>query len=122
MDKIFLRELAVETIIGFYDWERRIKQKIVIDLDVGTDVRAAAAHDDIERTLNYKAIAKRVLSFVGESQYKLIETLGEDLARTLIKEFNLSWLRLVVHKPGAIRFSRDVGIEIERRPQDYAGS
>lgn len=114
MDKIFLRELTTEAIIGFYDWERKVKQRLVIDLDLATDVRATAAHDDIERTLNYKAVAKRVLAFVGDSQYRLIETLAEELAQVLLKEFKLSWLRLTVHKPGAIRHSRDVGVEIER--------
>jgi dihydroneopterin aldolase len=114
MDKIFLRELTIEAIIGFYDWERKVKQTLVIDLDIGTDVRATASHDDIDRTLNYKAVAKRVLAFVGDSQYRLIETLAEELAQTLLQEFKMPWLRIVVHKPGAIRHSRDVGIEIER--------
>jgi dihydroneopterin aldolase len=114
MDKIFLRDLTTHAIIGFYDWERKVKQTLVIDLDIATDVRATASHDDIERTLNYKAVAKRVLGFVGDSRYRLIETLAEELAQALLKEFGISWLRLVVHKPGAIRHSRDVGIEIER--------
>jgi dihydroneopterin aldolase len=114
MDKIFLRDLTTAAIIGFYDWERKVKQTLVIDLDVATDVAATATHDNIERTLNYKAVAKRVLAFVGDSQYRLIETLAEELAQALLKEFSLPWLRLVVHKPGAIRHSRDVGVEIER--------
>jgi len=114
MDKIFLRDLTTEAIIGFYDWERKIKQTVVINLEMGTDVRATAAHDDIERTLNYKAVAKRVLAFVGESHYNLIETLAEELAKVLLTEFKMPWLKLSVHKPGAIRGSRDVGIEIER--------
>jgi dihydroneopterin aldolase len=120
MDKIFLRALTTEAIIGLYDWERHVKQTLVIDVDIATDVRATAAHDDINRTLNYKAVAKRILAFVGESRYHLIETLAEELARALIAEFKLSWLRLSVHKPGAIRHSRDVGVEIERTAESAA--
>ena|SRR5687767_9302055 len=120
MDKIFLRDLTVETIIGFYDWERKVKQTVLIDLEMATDVRATAAHDDIEKTLNYKAVAKRVLAFVSDSHYNLIETLAEHLARVVVQEFKLAWLKLTIHKPGAIRGSRDVGVEIERTSQDYA--
>jgi dihydroneopterin aldolase len=87
---------------------------------MATDVRATATHDNIERTLNYKAVAKRVLAFVADSHYNLIETLAEHLARALVQEFQLSWLRITVHKPGAIRGSRDVGIQIERTAQDYS--
>lgn len=120
MDKIFLTELTTEAIIGFNDWERRVKQTVVIDVEIASDVRSAAAYDDINRTLNYKSVAKRILAFVGESQYHLIETLAEELARMLITEFALSWLRLSVHKPGAIRGSRDVGVTIERTAKDLA--
>lgn len=119
MDKIFLRELTVETIIGFYDWERKVRQTLLVDLEMATDARATAVHDDIGRTFNYEAVARRVLEFVGASRYNLIETLAENLARELVREFALSWLKLSVHKPGAIRGSRDVGVWIERTAQDY---
>jgi dihydroneopterin aldolase len=118
MDKFFLRELTTEATIGVNDWERQVKQTVVIDVEVATDVRQAAAHDDIERTLNYRSVAKRILAFVDNSRYHLIETLAEELARVLISEFALSWLRLSVHKPGAIRGSRDVGVTIERSARD----
>jgi len=124
MDRIFLSELKVETIIGYYEWERQVRQTVLVDLEFSTDVAAAAKHDDISRTLNYKGIAKRTLQFVGESKFHLLETLAERLAEVLVREFDLAWLKVTLHKPGAIRSSRDVGIVIERRRDDFppAGS
>lgn len=124
MDRIFLSELKVETIIGYYEWERQVRQTVLVDLEFATDVAAAAKHDDISRTLNYKGIAKRTLQFVGESKFHLLETLAERLAEVLVREFDLAWLKVTLHKPGAIRSSRDVGIVIERRRDDFppAGS
>ena len=119
MDTIFLTELKTEAVIGYYDWERQVKQTLLVDLELATDVAAAAAHDDIKRTLNYKSIAKRTLQFVGESQFHLLETLAEQLAALLIREFDLPWLKITLHKPGAIRGSRDVGVIIERRREHY---
>ena len=115
MDRIYLRELKVEAIIGYYEWERQVKQTVLIDLEFATDVAAAAKHDDISRTLNYKSIAKRTQSFVSESTFHLLETLAEQLAEILVREFDLAWLKITLHKPGAIRNSRDVGVVIERR-------
>lgn len=124
MDRIFLSELKVETIIGYYEWERQVRQTVLVDLEFATDVAAAARHDDISRTLNYKGVAKRTLQFVGESKFHLLETLAERLAEVLVREFDLAWLKVTLHKPGAIRSSRDVGIVIERRRDDFppAGS
>ena len=124
MDRIFLSELKVETIIGYYEWERQVRQTVLVDLEFATDVAAAAKHDDISRTLNYKGVAKRTLQFVGESKFHLLETLAERLAEVLVHEFDLAWLKVTLHKPGAIRSSRDVGIVIERRRDDFppAGS
>jgi dihydroneopterin aldolase len=124
MDRIFLSELKVETIIGYYEWERQVRQTVLVDLEFATDVAAAAKHDDISRTLNYKGVAKRTLQFVGESKFHLLETLAERLAEVLVREFDLAWLKVTLHKPGAIRSSRDVGIVIERRRDDFppAGS
>lgn len=119
MDKIFLNELKVEAVIGYYEWERQVKQIVLIDLEFATDVAAAAAHDDISRTLNYKNIAKRTLAFVGESKFHLLETLAEKLCELLVREFDLAWLKITLHKPGAIRDSRDVGIVMERRREQY---
>ena len=114
MDIIYLRELRIETVIGIYDWERRIKQPVIIDLDMAADIRRAAGTDNIEDTLNYKAVSKRLIGFVGESEYQLVETLAEKIAEIVISEFSVPWLRLTVHKPGAVRGSRDVGVIIER--------
>ncbi len=118
VDIIFIRELRIETVIGIYDWERQIKQVVCLDLEMGTDIRKAAASDSIEDTLNYKAIAKRLLQFVGDSQFFLVETLGERIAELVMTEFEVPWLRLTLSKPGAVRGSREVGIIIERGERD----
>ena len=114
MDKIFLDELKIDTIIGIWDWERKIRQTVVIDLEMSADIARAAATDKVEDTLNYKAVAKRLQQFVGESSFQLVETLAEKVAGIIRDEFGVAWVRIKVHKPGAIRGSRDVGVEIER--------
>ena len=119
MDIIFLTGLTTECIIGIWDWERRVKQKVVIDLEMASDIRKAARTDVIDDTLDYKAVAKRLLSFVGESDFQLVETLAERIARVVVTEFDVPWVRVRLNKRGAIRGSRDVGILIERRPEDY---
>lgn len=119
-DVIFLRGLAVECVIGFIDWERRVKQTVLIDLELPADCRHAARHDEVEQTLDYKKVAKRVIAFVEASECKLVETLANRLALLLLAEFNLEWLRVSVNKPGAIRGSRDVGVRIERTRADLA--
>jgi len=119
MDVIFLSGLTTECIIGIWDWERRVKQKIVIDLEMAADVRKAAASDAIEDTLDYKRVAKRLLAFVSESQFQLVETLSERVAQVVVTEFDVPWVKVRLNKQGAIRGSRDVGILIERRREDY---
>ena len=119
MDTIFLTGLTTECIIGIWDWERRVKQKIVVDLEMAADIRRAAATDAIEDTLDYKRVAKRLLQFVSESEFQLVETLTERVAETVIREFGVSWVRVRINKQGAIRGSRDVGVQIERRPEDF---
>lgn len=114
MDKVFINDLRIETIIGIYDWERKVKQTISVDLEMGTDIRTAAKTDAIEDTLNYKAIAKRLIAFVEDSEFQLVETLAEKIAAIVQEEFNVPWLKLTLHKPGAVRGSRDVGVIIER--------
>jgi 7,8-dihydroneopterin aldolase/epimerase/oxygenase len=120
MDKIFLSALSVECIVGIWEWERRVKQTVIIDLEMATDIRRAAASDRIEDTIDYKRVAKRLLAFVGESQFNLVETLTEQIARVVVTEFAVSWVKVRLNKQGAIRGARDVGIEIERRAADYA--
>lgn len=114
MDIIFLRDLKVETVIGIYDWERRVKQTLILDLELAIDARQAARTDDIKYTLDYKNIAKRVGEYVGENQYRLVETLAEQLATMLIEEFHVPWLKVSISKPGAVRNAREVGVIIER--------
>ncbi len=114
MDIIYINDLCIDTVIGVYDWERRVKQKVIIDLEMATDIRKAAASDSLDDTLNYKAVAKRLLDFVGNSEYQLVETLAERIAEIVLNEFNVPWLRLRLNKQGALRGARDVGIIIER--------
>ena len=114
-DRIFLRGLSIECIIGFIEWERRVKQTVVLDIEMPVDCRAAARTDGVADTLDYKRVAKRVIAFVTASQYKLVETLAERVAELILEEFGVAWVRLTLNKPGAIRDSRDVGVMIERR-------
>src|SRR5262252_1911492 len=95
-DTIFLRGLAIECIIGFIDWERRVKQTIVIDLELPVDCSRAAIRDEVEDTLDYKKVAKRTISFVEASEFKLVETLAHRLALLLLEEFDVAWVRLSV--------------------------
>lgn len=117
-DRIFIRELRVETVIGIFDWERKIRQPISFDLEFPGDIRKAAATDRIEDTLDYKTVAKRVLAFVEASHYELVETLAENVAQLILREFGVEWVRLTLNKTGALRFSRDVGVAIERTRAD----
>ncbi|HEC19516.1 MAG TPA: dihydroneopterin aldolase [Gammaproteobacteria bacterium] len=118
MDIIFLHDLTIETIIGIYDWERKEKQSIILDLDMAADIPRAAASDAIEDTLNYKAVAKRLIDFVGNSDFQLVETLAERVAAIVLDEFDVKWLRLRVNKKGAVRYAGDVGVIIERGVKD----
>jgi dihydroneopterin aldolase len=122
MDTIFLTGLTAECIIGIWDWERKIKQKVVIDLEMGTDIRKAAASDHIDDTLDYKKVSKRLLQFVSESEFQLVETLIDRIAQIILTEFNVPVVKVRLNKQGALRGSRDVGIVIERRREDYAAS
>ena len=114
MDIIYLHGLRVEAVIGIWEWEKRIRQIIEIDLDMGTDIRKAAASDDVADTLNYKAVSKRVQTFIEENRFELVETLAERIAGIIIDEFDVPWVRVKLNKPGAIRGSRAVGVLIER--------
>lgn len=114
MDQVFIQGLAVEAVIGVYDWEREIRQRLLIDLQLATDIRAAAANDDLSKTLDYKAIADRISDFVGASRYQLLETLAEDVAQLLLSEFGVKGVKLRIAKPGAVPEAQSVGVEIER--------
>ncbi|MEA3198428.1 MAG: 7,8-dihydroneopterin aldolase/epimerase/oxygenase [Gammaproteobacteria bacterium] len=118
MDKIFVHALKTEAIIGIFDWERQVKQAVIVDIEISADIRKAALSDSIDDTLNYKRVAKRVLAFVEGSQFHLVETLAEHIAMLLLEEFGIAWVRLSLSKPGAIRSSRDVGVMLERDRND----
>jgi dihydroneopterin aldolase len=114
MDKIFIHALKAEAIIGIYDWERQVRQTVLADIEISADIRKAALTDSIEDTLNYKRVAKRVLAFIEASKFQLVETLAEHLAMLILEEFGVEWVRIVLKKPGAVRSSRDVGVEVDR--------
>jgi len=114
-DRIFLRGLRVDCIIGFIEWERQLRQTLEIDLEFPVDCARAAEHDDVADSTDYKSVAKCVLQFVQASEFRLVETLAHRLAALLLEEFQLEWLRITINKAGAIRHSRDVGVSILRR-------
>jgi dihydroneopterin aldolase len=120
-DRIFLRGLQVECIIGFIEWERRIKQTVVIDIELPVDCARAAETDEVANTVDYKRVAKRIIAFVEASEFKLVETLAHRTAMVVIEEFQIPWVRLSINKPGAIRGSRDVGVSIQRTRADLPG-
>jgi dihydroneopterin aldolase len=119
-DRIFLHGLTTECIIGFVDWERRVKQTVVLDIELPVDCRRAAISDEVSDTLDYKKVAKRVLAFIEASEFKLVETLAHRVALLILEEFAVAWVRIALNKPGAIRNSRDVGVVIERARADLA--
>jgi 7,8-dihydroneopterin aldolase/epimerase/oxygenase len=114
LDKIFIHALKTEAIIGIFDWERQVRQTVLIDLEISADIRKAALSDSIDDTLNYKKVAKRVLAFIDASQFHLVESLAEHIAMLVLGEFNVQWVKVALSKPGAIRSSRDVGVIVER--------
>jgi dihydroneopterin aldolase len=114
MDKLYIQDLRIDTVIGVYDWEREIRQTVSFDLEMAADVRPAAASDHVNDVLNYKLVAKRLIQYVSESRYQLIETLAQRVAEIVLYEFDVQWLKLRLSKPGALRYSRNVGVEITR--------
>ena len=119
-DRIFLHGLTVECIIGFIEWERRIKQTIVLDVEMPVDCARAAQTDNVAETLDYKKVAKRLIAFVSASEFKLVETLAHRTALLIIEEFGVDWVRLSINKPGAIRGSKDVGVAVLRTRADIS--
>jgi dihydroneopterin aldolase len=114
MDKVFIEALEIECQIGIYDWERTIRQPIVLDIEMAFDNRVPAASDDIRDTLDYKAVSRRLVQFVGESGFGLVETLAERCAEIILGEFKVAWVGIKLSKPGAVRGARAVGVKIER--------
>jgi dihydroneopterin aldolase len=119
MDIVFIEDLRIDALIGIYDWERRVRQTLSLDIEMAFDNTVPAAEDDIEKTLNYKDVSKRLIGYVGESSFGLVETLAERCAQIIREEFGVSWVRLKLSKPGAVRGAKAVGVRIERgtRPQ-----
>jgi 7,8-dihydroneopterin aldolase/epimerase/oxygenase len=114
MDIVYLNDLRADTVIGIFDWERCTRQTVILDIEMGTDIRKSAASDSIEHTLDYKAVAKRLFDFITESEFQLVETLAEKVAAIILDEFNVPWCRIRLNKKGAVRGVRDVGVIIER--------
>ncbi len=113
-DKVFIEGLEIDTLIGIYDWERRIRQTLVFDIEMDFNNRVPAASDDIALTLNYKDVSKRLMEYVSESSFGLVETLAERCAAIVLDEFGVAHVRLKLSKPGAVRGARAVGVIIER--------
>ena len=114
MDIIYIHQLKVDCIIGVWEWERRLRQTVLVDLDLGVDLAAAGNSDALEDTLSYKEVAKRVTEFVRASEFALVEKLATQIAGLLLNEFHLQWCRVKVNKFGAARNAGDVGVVIER--------
>jgi dihydroneopterin aldolase len=114
MDIIYINDLRIETIIGIYGWERKTRQTVVLDIEMGTDIRKASTTENVEDTVNYKLVAERLFEFVGGGEFELVETLAERISDILLNEFNVPWLRLKLNKQGALKGVRDVGVIIER--------
>lgn len=114
MDHVFIEGLEIEALIGIYDWERRVRQPLVFDLEMVFDNRVPAASDDIAHTLDYKAVSTRIREYVSQSGFGLVETLAEHVATLVLAEFPVQRLRLKLSKPGAVRGARAVGVMIER--------
>ncbi len=114
MDIVFIRDLQIETVIGIYDWERKVRQIISLDIDMASDIKKAADSDNIDDTLSYKTVAKRLIAFVEQAEFELVEALAEKICEIILEEFNVPWVRLTLNKPGAVRGSKSVGVMIER--------
>jgi len=119
MDKIFLTQLSVECVVGIWEWERQVKQTVTLDIEMAADIRKAAASDHIDDTVDYKKVSKRLQTFISESSFQLVETLTERVAEIIVKEFGVQWVKVRLDKKGALRGARGVGIEIERRAEDF---
>lgn len=114
MDKVFIEGLAVDSVIGAYNWERGIRQVLVVDLQAAWDIAAPAARDELSLALDYSAVAQAIGRFARDGRFMLVESFAEALAAQLMEEFAMPWLWLRVSKPGAVPLAIRVGVEIER--------
>ena len=118
-DRIYVEDLRVKVTIGIFDWEKKIKQEISLSYEIDHDNLSASKEDKIDATTDYKTITKKIISFIEENKFELVETFAEKIAEMVIKDFDVNWIKLRVSKPGALRFSKDVGVIIERSATDY---
>lgn len=114
MDIIFIKSLSIDTVIGIYEWERNIRQDIVLDIEMSADILAASKTDNIEQTLDYKTVAKRIIAFAQQAEYQLVETLAERICEIILTEFNVNWVKLTLNKGEVLKGAIGVGVIIER--------
>jgi len=114
MDIVYIQALELDAVIGVYEWEQQIEQRLLLDLELGADIKKAAESDSLDDALDYFQISKRLRVFVREQRVELVETLVERIAQLLHDEFSVSWMRLKLAKPGAVSFAADVGVVVER--------
>ena len=120
LDKILVRDLLVRGIVGLNEWERKKRQDILVNLEIFADIRAAGLSDRVEETVNYRTITKAVIKTVEESSYFLVEALASEIARLIVEDSGVDRVRVRVEKPGAVRFARSVGVDIERSRGDFS--
>ena len=118
MDTIYIQELRIDTLIGVYEWERRIRQNLRFDIAMSFDIRAAAATDDVALTLDYKSVGKRVIAFVEQAEFRLVETLAERVAALILQEFKVQSVTVTLDKTYALRGAHGVGVRITRNAGD----
>lgn len=118
-DRIYVEDLRVKGTIGIFDWEKKIKQEISLSYEIDHDNLSASKEDKIEATTDYKTITKKIIAFIEDNKFELVETFAEKIAEMVITDFDVNWIKLRVSKPGALRFSKDVGVIIERTASDY---
>ncbi len=114
MDIVFIEKLKIPASIGVWEWERQVKQMIVVDVELGTDIRAAARSDDLDDSISYKDVASKICELLSERHFALIEAVAESIASTVLKNYPVQWCKVCVSKPRAVEKSQNVGVVIER--------
>ncbi|MFQ0992549.1 dihydroneopterin aldolase [Gilliamella apicola] len=113
-DKVLIEGLTVLTTIGVYEWEKTIKQKLILDLEMSWDNKPAGESDDVSLCLDYFLVSQSITSFIQSTQFELIECVAERVAQLVIQKFSVQWLKVKVSKPGAIANASNVAVVIER--------
>lgn len=114
-DKILIRDLLIRGIIGIHSWEREKKQDILVNIEMEADCGPAGRSDDFQHAVDYRAVTKSVIGLVEGSQFFLVEKMAEEIAGICLEDPRVALARVRVEKPGAVRFSQSVGVELERR-------